>query len=75
MPAIPVIEKYIYDPNVEPRPCQGSDPAAHHLRHSVEVILHDENGQERFLCKMHAAIALAHNHVLLARAVVDLYVS
>lgn len=68
---MPVIEKYFFDSSAGPRPCQQSDLASPQHRHEAEVIIHDPNGKERFLCKEHAAIALAHNHELLARAVID----
>ena len=71
---MPVIEKYLFDSSPGPRPCQQSDLAPPQYRHEAEVIIHDQNGKERFLRKEHAAIALAHDHELLARAVIDLIV-
>ena len=71
---MPVIERYSFDSAAGPRPCQQSDPALPQHRHEAEVIIHDGNGKERFLCKEHAASALAHNHELLARALIDMVV-
>jgi hypothetical protein len=73
---MPVIEKYYHAPEIEPRMCQHADPSDKANRHAAELILHDgEKRQEHFLCKSHAAIDLAQNQVLLAKAVIELCVS
>lgn len=69
---MPVIEKYSYAPELAPRLCQHSSPADKNARHNAEVILH-EGKDERFLCEKCAALELSSNHVLLAKAVIDLY--
>jgi hypothetical protein len=69
-----VIEQYHHAAEVEPRICQQADPADRANRHPAELILHEGPRQERFLCKVHAASALAKNLDLLARAVIDLSV-
>ena len=72
---MPVIEQYHHAPGIEPRICQQADPSDKANRHSAELILHDDGKrQERFLCKAHAATELAQNHVLLAKAVIELCV-
>jgi hypothetical protein len=66
-----VIEQYIVMEGLEPQPCQMSNPSDHTSRHPAEVVIHDGKS-DRVLCKEHAAHALAHNHDLLAKAVIDL---
>jgi len=39
------------------------------------MILHDGTSHERFLCKAHAALELAQNHSLLAKALIELYLA
>jgi hypothetical protein len=39
---------------------------------SVSLSLHDEYGNEEFLCKQHAAMRLTGNPNLLARAVIEI---
>jgi hypothetical protein len=71
---MPVIEQYHPAAGIEPRICQQADPSDKVNRHFAELILHDGPRRERFLCKAHAASALAQNHELLAKAVIELCV-
>ena len=65
-----VVERYV-PAEVGPRACEDADPGNPTERHHAEVTLH-EGKRERFLCKSHAAYALASNLSLLAKAVVEL---
>ena len=69
---MPVIERYRHAAEIEPRSCQHSDPSDKATRHPAELILHDQK-QERFLCKKCAALELPPNPVLLAKAVIEMY--
>jgi hypothetical protein len=48
---MPVIEEYKYDVAVGARPCENYDPSVKQQYHYAEVIIHDGNGKEQFLCK------------------------
>jgi len=72
---VSIIERYNHAPGSEPRVCQHGDPADRANRHIAEMILHDGTSHERFLCKAHAALELAQNHSLLAKALIELYLA
>jgi hypothetical protein len=70
---MPVTERYQPTPGVEPRPCQWSGLSDESDQHPAEVVLNDGQLREgQFLCKAHASLELAQNHVLLAKAVIEL---
>lgn len=66
-----VIERYLVSESVVPRVCEMNDPTNKAGRHNAEIILHDGQ-KERFLCKEHAAHALANNQTQLAKAIIEL---
>jgi hypothetical protein len=69
---MPVIEHYGPSGGIEPRICQHADPSNKGMRHTAELVLRDGPHQERYLCREDAAVELAGNLHLLAKAVVEL---
>ncbi len=71
MPKLPIIGPYQTDPAVRPRVCSQANLSSTSKCYA-ELILHDENGGEEFLCKQHASHRLSRNLGLLASAVIEL---
>jgi hypothetical protein len=73
-----IIEPYIMDHTLSPRPCEYSRQA--YLTSSAEkpcfaeLILHTRSG-EKFLCKCHASNELRDDPTLMAEAVIELSLS
>jgi hypothetical protein len=68
---VQIIEPYVEDCGGEPRICQRAVFSSH-AKCSAEIVLCDEHGEERFLCRTHAAQELTTNLHLLARAVMEI---
>lgn len=68
---MPVIERYVVAGGAPPSACRLADNLlGQHCM--AEVVIRDGKEEER-LCRSHAALRLAGNSSLLARAVVELY--
>jgi len=69
---LPIIGRYVCEESSGPCVCSQSNPSMSARKCFAELILHDEYGNEEFLCKQHAAMRLTGNPSLLARAVIEL---
>ncbi len=70
---MPTIEPYIIEHDNGPRLCSYSaiDPLSTEPRCYAALILNTSQGPQ-YLCKLHSAIELAADKMLLAHAVIDL---
>jgi hypothetical protein len=66
-----IIEPYSEEDGEEPRLCQHAVFSSS-AKCNAEIVLRDEHGDDRFLCRNHAAQELGGNLDLLARAVIEL---
>lgn len=66
-----IIEPYIEDCGEEARICQHAAFSSR-AKCVAEIVLRNEHGDDRFLCRIHAAQELRSNLDLLARAVIEI---